>query len=466
MIDLLLIKPLSKYSLQYTPSLGLGFIAAYLQANGFKVQILDANVENIPPAELSNNCSLEKYRLIGLQAYDMDLKEVNEYVQVIRKLVPQVPIIVGGPAPSSNPEFVFDFLKEVDYLAVGEGEFALEKLLKILKPAGIDPALLEKVPNLAWKDAGKVCLAPHEYVQDLDSIGAPAWDALNPGLYKNAVHGFFYRRLPALPIMISRGCPFRCSFCGSRNITGYKVRRRSTESVVNELEYLKHAYGLREFQVIDDNFTFPPEAALEFAEKLIERRCDLLWTCPNGLRLDTLNKKLLATMKQSGCYEVAVGIESGDPGILKDMGKNLALETVVEKVNLIHEQGIQVVGFVMVGYPLETEETLRKTLAFLLALPLVRISLTRFIPMLGTPVSDALLARKEIRVEEIDPTKQNYNSFTYVPPGVSERRLHYWYRKIFLRFTLRPRIIFHNLKNIRSLSHARIIFQKIIGFFK
>lgn len=191
MIDLLLIKPLSKYSLQYTPSLGLGFIAAYLQANGFRVQIIDANVKNIPPSELSNNCSLEKCRLIGLQAYAMDLKEVKEYVRVIRKLVPQVPIIVGGPAPSSNPVFVFDFLKEVDYLAVGEGEFALEKLLKILKPGGIDPALLEKVPNLAWKDAGKVYLAPHEYVQDLDSVGAPAWDALNPGLYKNAVHGFF-----------------------------------------------------------------------------------------------------------------------------------------------------------------------------------------------------------------------------------------------------------------------------------
>lgn len=171
-------------------------------------------------------------------------------------------------------------------------------------------------------------------------------------------------------------------------------------------------------------------------------------------------------MKRSGCYEVAVGIESGDPGILKDMGKNLALETVVEKVNLIHQQGIQVVGFVMVGYPLETKSTLRKTLAFLLSLPLVRISLTRFIPMQGTPVSDRLLAQGLIDAETIDPTKQNYNSFTYVPAALTERRLHYWYRFIFLRFSLRPRIIFHNIRNIRSLSHARIIFQKIIGFFK
>ncbi len=466
MKDLLLIKPLSKYSLQYAPSLGMGFIAAHLQARGFQVQIVDANVKKIPPVELPKHCSLKDFRLIGLQAYDMDLREVKEYVQVIRSVAPLVPVIVGGPAPSSNPAFVLEFLKTVDFLAVGEGEIALERLLKALKPGAIDHSLFEQVPNLAWQDKGKIHLTPHEYVQDLDAIGAPAWGALDPGLYKNAVHGFFYRRLPVLPIMVSRGCPFHCSFCGSRNITGYKVRRRSPGSVIDELEYLKRTFGLREFQVIDDNFTFPPEAALEFSEQLIARRLDLLWTCPNGLRLDTLNKKLLSTMKRSGCYEVAVGIESGDPGILKDMGKNLALETVTEKVNLIHQQGIQVIGFVMVGYPLETKSTLRKTLAFLLSLPLVRISLTRFIPMLGTPISDRLLARGELRAETIDPTKQNYNSFTYVPVALTERSLHYWYRFIFLRFSLRPRIIFHNIRNIRSLSHARIIFQKITGFFK
>jgi radical SAM superfamily enzyme YgiQ (UPF0313 family) len=466
MIDLLLIKPLSKYSLQYTPSLGMGFIAAHLQACGFQVQIVDANVKKITPAELPRHCSLKDFRLIGIQAYDMDLQEVKEYVRSIQSAAPGVPVIVGGPAPSSNPEFVLEFLKTADFLAVGEAEVSLERLLKELKPGAIKYPLFEHVPNLAWRQDGKIHLTPHEYIQDLDAIGAPAWDALDPGLYKNAVHGFFYRRLPALPVMVSRGCPFRCSFCGSRNITGYKVRRRSPESVVNELEYLKHTFGLREFQVIDDNFTFPPEAALEFAQMLIDRRLGLLWTCPNGLRLDTLNKELLLAMKRSGCYEVAVGIESGDTGILKDMGKNLSLETVVEKVGLIHQQGIQVVGFVMVGYPLETEKTLRKTLDFLLSLPLVRISLTRFIPMLGTPVSERLLAQGEISAETIDPTKQNYNSFTYVPAALSESRLHYWYRYIFLRFSLRPRIIFHNIRSIRSFSHARIIFQKIIGFFK
>jgi len=463
--DLLLIKPLSKYSLQYTPSLGLGFIASYVEKCGFSVQIFDCNIRKVAPEDLSKHLAIKNYRLVGLQAYDMDLKEVKDYLEVIHKEAPGVPVIVGGPAPSSSPEFVLNFLKDADFLAVGEGEIAIGKLLKILSPK-MDRSLLEQIPNLAWIEEGKVHLTPHEYISDLDVIGAPAWDRINPGLYSNAVHGFFYRRLPVLPIMISRGCPFHCSFCGSRNITGYKVRRRDPVQVVDELEYLKNNYGLKEFQIIDDNFTFPAEAALEFAQELIERHLDLLWTCPNGLRIDTLNKKLLATMKQSGCYEVAVGIESADPGILKDMGKNLALEVVTENVKLIHSQGINVVGFFIVGYPLETEETLRKTLKFILSLPLIRISLTRFIPMLGTPVTDRLIANGEIRSAEIDPTKQNYNSLTYVPCGLTEDRLRYWFRLFFLRFSLRPRIIIHNIRNIRSLSHAKIIAKKVLGFFK
>jgi anaerobic magnesium-protoporphyrin IX monomethyl ester cyclase len=280
------------------------------------------------------------------------------------------------------------------------------------------------------------------------------------------VHGFFYRRLPVLPVMVSRGCPFRCSFCGSRNITGYKVRRRNPVSVVEELEYLKNKYGLKEFQVIDDNFTFPNAEAFKFADELIKRRLDLLWTCPNGLRLDTLDTKLLSAMKKSGCYEVAVGIESGDPGILKDIGKGIKLETIKEKIRLIYEQGIDIIGFVMVGYPLETLETLRRSMKFILSLPLIRISLTRFVPLPGTPITDRLIANKEIALSDIASDKLQYGSFSYIPAGLTEKQLRYWYRLFFMRFLLRPRIILHNLRSIRTFSHARIVLQKICSFFR
>jgi radical SAM superfamily enzyme YgiQ (UPF0313 family) len=466
MFDLLLIKPLSSYNLQYTPPLGLGFIASYAKKNGCTVHLFDCNVRGVLPEDLPKHIAIKDYKLIGFQAFDMDLETVKKYIQVVRQESLDIPIIIGGPAPSSDPKNVLGLLKEANFLVVGEGEIAVVQLLRLLHGGRMDKSSLEKIPNLAWRDKDQVCLTRHEYVQDLDAIGPPDWDELNPRLYGNAVHGFFYRRLPVLPIMISRGCPFRCSFCGSRNITGYKVRRRDPVSVVNELEYLKNRYGLREFQVIDDNFTFPNSAALEFAEELIKRRLDLLWTCPNGLRLDTLDKKLLAAMKKSGCYEVAVGIESGDSGILKDIGKGINLEVIIEKIKLIYSQGIDVIGFIMLGYPLETLATLKRTLKFILALPLVRISLTRFVPLPGTPITDRLIASGEIAPEDIISSKMQYGSFSYIPPMLTEKQLRYWYRWFFLRFSLRPKIILHHLRNIRTISHARIILQKIISFFR
>ncbi|MDP2927673.1 MAG: radical SAM protein [Candidatus Omnitrophota bacterium] len=466
MYDLLLIKPLSSYNLQYTPPLGLGFIANYVKKNGFTVRIFDCNVLGVLPEELFKHILIKDYRFIGFQAFDMDLGKIKEYVRAVRKESLDIPIIIGGPAPSSNPKSVFNLLKEVNFLVVGEGEVAVVRLLELFNSGRMDKSSLEQIPNLAWRENDEILVSHHEYVEDLDAIGSPDWDELNPRLYGNAVHGFFYRRLPVLPIMISRGCPYRCSFCGSRNITGYKVRRRDPVSVVDELEYLKNKYGLREFQVIDDNFTFPNSAALEFANELIKRRLDLLWTCPNGLRLDTLDEKLLVAMKESGCYEVAVGIESGDPEILKDIGKGISLEMITEKIKLIYAHGIDIIGFVMVGYPLETLATLRRTIKFVSSLPLVRISLTRFIPLPGTPITDRLIASGEISEKDIISNKMQYGNFSYIPPKLTDKQLRYWYRWFFLRFYLRPKIILHNLRNIRTISHASIILQKIISFFR
>lgn len=466
MPDLLLIKPQSSYNLQYTPPLGLGFISSFAKKKGFRVEILDCNVRGITPEHLPAAVKIEDYKLIGLQVFDMDLEAAKKYLQVLRRQAGDFKIVAGGPAPSSNPHAVFSFLPEADFLVVGEGERAAVGLLELGRQADYAQSRLSQIPNLAYRQDGQIILTAHEYIENLNEVGAPDWEGLNPKLYGNAVHGFFYRRLPVLPVMVSRGCPFRCSFCGSRNITGYKVRRRDPSSVIDELEYLKHEYGLKEFQVIDDNFTFPNSEALKFAEGLIKRKLDLLWTCPNGLRLDTLDTRLLSAMKESGCYEVAVGIESGDPGILKDIGKGIKLETIKEKINLIYKQGINIIGFVMVGYPLETLATLRRSLKFILSLPLVRISLTRFVPLPGTPVTDRLIAQGEIALKDISFDKLQYGSFSYIPPALTEKQLRYWYRVFFLRFLLRPRIIWHNLSSIRTLSHARIVLQKIISFFK
>ena len=193
MRDLLLIKPISNYNLQHTPPLGLGFISSYVKKNGFTARIFDCNVLRVSPEHLPEHLSLKEYRLIGLQAFDMDLHEVKKYLRVLHKEAPNVPIIIGGPAPSSNPAFVFKFLKEADFLVIGEGEIAVTKVLQLIHAGNMDRVFLQKVPNLAWREGDEIRMTDHEYIPDLDAIGSPDWDELNPNLYGNDVHGFFYR---------------------------------------------------------------------------------------------------------------------------------------------------------------------------------------------------------------------------------------------------------------------------------
>lgn len=467
MSKILLIKPQTGYDLQHTPPLGLGYISTFVKKNGFKAKILDCNVRRISPEYLFSSLDIKEFPIVGIQTFDMDLLVTKTYISEIRKKSPDSLIIVGGPAPSSDPEFVLKYLNDVDILCVGEGEKAIVEILThIGKWNGHNPEIFENSPNLVWKINGALHFTDHDFIENLDQIGPPDWEELDPRLYSDAVHGFFFREMPVYPISTSRGCPFRCSFCGSRNITGYRIRRRSPEKVIDELEMLKQKYGMREFQIIDDNFTAPPKEALEFCNKLFERNLDLWWTCPNGIRADILTDELVQSMKASGCYEVAVGIESGDPAMLKDMGKNTSPDKIAKKIHMLNDHGVNVTGFVMIGYPGETEKSIERSLQFILDLPLKRISLTRFVPMLGTPIMNRLIENGEIDSQNIDPSLLDYGHFTYITPAFTEKRLRYLYRRFFLKFVLRPHIILHNLRSIRSLSHLKIIYKKLLWFLR
>ena len=467
MAKFLLIKPKTKYDLQFTPPLGLGFIASFLKKKGKNVKILDCNVRGIEPRHLYNFVDCKEYALIGIQAFDMDIPVLKKYIDIIKEKNRDIPIIVGGPAPSSDPERVFNALSNADYLCCGEGEETFYELTEIIDGySSVNENNISNVRNLVRQKGGVILRNEHRFIDDLDEIGMPAWDLIHPELYGNSVHGFFYRKLPVYPIIATRGCPYKCKFCGSRLVTGYKVRTRSPLSILEELKILKDAYNMGEFQIIDDNFTTSRKAVVELCNLIIENKLNTPWTCPNGIRIDTLDEKLLCLMKEAGCYEIAVGIESGDQKILDDMNKKLKVETIREKAELINKCKINVTGFVMVGYPTDTKESIEKSMNFVLSLPLLRISLTKFIPFPGTPVTDDLIESGELKEDDLVQDKLEYTTFQYIPRALTRKELQKLYIKYFLRFTLRPHIIFKNIMAIKSFSHFFIILRKLITFLR
>lgn len=466
--DLLLVKPLKGSSATQTvPPLGLGFISSHLKKKGFHVDILDCNIEVVEPKQLPNFVDLKQYIAIGFQIFTIDMPMVKQYLDEIRKVNSDIVIIVGGVQPSSDPERTMQFLSQADLGVSGEGETTMTFVMdELRKGTDLSSDKWNDIPNLILRNGDNIILTDHFYEENLDLIGAPDWAALKPELYSGTAHGFYFRREPVMPIIVSRGCPFHCTFCGSRNITGYMVRFRSPDNVLEELIFLKKNYNLQEFQIIDDNFTAKKKIVLEFCRKLIDKHLDLIWTCPNGIRLDTLDKEIVEMMKKAGCYEVSVGIESGSQKILDDMKKNIKIETIKEKVHLLNSVGISVIGFVMVGYPTDTAETIEESMKFVLALPLRRISLTRFVPFPNTPVTDELIASGQFSQESVSFEKMTYDNFVFTPKGISDKTLKKLYRKFFFSFYMRPRIILHNLGAVRSSKHFLNLFKKARTFLR
>ena len=224
----------------------------------------------------------------------------------------------------------------------------------------------KKIPNLGWKNKKKIVLNPIKFIENLDALAFPDFDLLEIEKYPKL---YLAKKHPSVPILTSRGCPFNCTFCTAKQLSGLKWRFRSAENIIEELKILKNKYHIKEFQIWDDNFTLNKERAKKFCDLLIKENLDLIWWCPNGVRLETLDKELLIKMKKSGCYAIAFGIESGSEKIQKDMNKNINFKHLREMVNFSYKLGFRTQGFFIIGYPTETREDILKTIKLAKSLP-------------------------------------------------------------------------------------------------
>jgi radical SAM superfamily enzyme YgiQ (UPF0313 family) len=447
----LLVKPYNK-SDHIQPSLGLGYLAAAVRA-GREVKILDCIKERISPDKLGKVIKSFKPDVLGLQCYTFDLNFVDRALRAAKAYDKGIVTIVGGPHPSAAAvDMMNRFGDELDYSFAGEAEVGLTKLLSSLENGKRE---FEAVPGLVWRENGSIRSNPKSVLEDLDSIAMPAWDLIEPENYPESQHGAFFRQFPIAPIMVTRGCPFPCTFCAGGAITGKKVRRRSIDNVLKELTYLNKERGIREFHIVDDNFTMDMAYAKEFLKRLKMLNLGMTWAVPNGVRMDALDEELLELMKETGLYIISLGIESGSDRVLKDMKKHLTVAKIRECVGMINKSGIGVSGFFILGFPGETVESIKDTIKFSQELGLVRANFFTYLPFPGSESYERLKAANEL--EGIDWDRFYFMTASYTPKGLTKKNLRNLQRLAFAKFYLRPRIMLYNLKSIQSLRHLSFL---------
>jgi len=455
-LNVLLMRPDSR-SDELIPPLGLGYlITAIREKHG--VDFLDGIKEQLTPEKFREILNKKSYDVIGIQIFTFNVIRVKDYIGLIKELSPKTKIVLGGPHPSCAFANIFQLFPQIDWAFRGEAERGFAKLLDLLAENKISNESLVEVPGLIWKINGRTVANQQCFVDNLDELGLPSWDILNINSYPLAPHGGFFKNFPIAPIIITRGCPFSCTYCAGNLVSGKKIRFRGIESVISEIKLLYDKYGVREIHIEDDNFTFNPQFVRNFCGKLKENNLNITWTCPNGVRLDTLTEELLMTMKNAGLYSISVGVESGSERILENMKKSLTKDKIREKVALIKKCGLEVSGFFIIGYPGETIDDIMQTINFSLELGLKRAGFSLFKPFPGTEITRKLTESGELK----EMSDEDWGRFVladsiYAPQGFTREQMKKLRKKALFRFYFRPKIMLRFLSEIRSFGHFKLI---------
>lgn len=401
-------RPSNDNSIFRFPPLGLGYIAACLQEDGFSVELVDCTF--MGQEEALRKIRLSKPKIIGIQSVFSLKEKTFEFADLLRNEADL--LVAGGPLPMTNPT---EFLKHFDVVAIGEGERTMTDLARTHENG--DLSSVKGIWFNASSKGQERFTGEREFIQDLDRIPFPAREFFDNRSYMSYYAKHF--RYTTTSIMTSRGCPFSCDFC-SRPVFGDKFRSRSAGNIVEEAALVRNL-GYSRLWFADDCFTLNRKRIITVCNELIRQHVSIGWECLS--RVDTIDREVARNMRKSGCIRVFFGIESGNDEILRVMRKQITTRQAAEAVRIMKQEGIQVGAFFILGYPGENQKTILDTVKFASSLPLDYLSFTLPYPIPGTPLFDRV--KDKIFIDDWEEPK-NFNLFKHklmFNSSVSEAKL-------------------------------------------
>ena len=427
------------------PPLGLLYLAAFLEKEGVSADILDCQTGLRSWKEIERELRGKRYDLYGITGTTSIISNSYRIAGLVKSFHPEAGVVMGGVHVTALPEEALG-KESVDFVVRGEGERALLELAKGAAPGSIS--------GLSYKSGGKMVHTGGVGVMaNLDSIPFPAFHKVDLKAYRPALNS--YRRLPAINMMTTRGCPGRCTFCNSANVP---LRRRSAENIYEEMKMLSEKYGIKEISFYDDTFTVFHDNINRLCDLLISNGTDLTWSC--FARVDTVTPPLLKKMRAAGCHQVMFGIESASPEILKNIRKNVELEKNLQAVRMAKEAGITVRCTFMFGNPGETEKTIDETIKYSLELDpdIALYNITT--PYPGTEMFSWAKEAGYLLSEDWDD--YDLSEPVMALPTITVEKLKLKYKEAFRAFYFRPGIILKKIRDMATLKDIHTL-RDVIG---
>ena len=324
-----------------TPHIGLTYLGTYLKKLNYNIEILDFSIQD--SIDIIDYIKKFKPDYVGITAMSFQIHDVYDLFRKIKGYDKNIKTVIGGSHVTAIPEKVMGECGDIDYAITGEGESIFHKLIENgFKERSV---LHSPVPI------------------DLNTLDFPDWSLFDYSKYAKSFSFKFDKDLNIYPVSTTRGCPYKCIFCHG-DYLGKKVRMRSPENIVEEIEHDIEKYDSGFFYIADSNVTINMKRFISFCKMLIEKKLNEKISWKAQSRINLLDENALKMMKEAGCETLFMGIESGDDETLKIIDKQITTKMIRKIVKAANRIGLRVRASFVIGLPFETEERIMNTINF------------------------------------------------------------------------------------------------------
>jgi len=427
-----------------TPPLGLLYVATSLKKAGHKVEIIDGILSS--EEEILECLRTQSFDLIGFYINDFLWPRTNKLISKIKSNFPKIITVIGGTNTHTHQEKYLVECEDLDFVITGEGEIASVQLC-----GGISKKKdLNNIEGLIWRRNGKIIKNKGPaIIDDLDKLPFPDLELINLNNYIPNIG--FYRKLPSMNFICSRGCKYNCIFCKSDK----NLRFRSVKNIVEHIKSDISKFWIKEYIFYDENITMDRGYCMKLCNEIIKQKIKVSW-CANA-RVDTIDEELLKLMKKAGCWRLLYGIESGVQKNLDFLNKNITLKQIRKAISITKKIGIETFGAFIFGIPGETYKDGLKTIKFAYSLGLDYANFGSLTPFPGTK-----LWKIKEKYGMHYPGVWSSQQIPFVPFSMTKEELAKLKVLAFRGFYLRPSYILKRALKIKSIEDLK---RNLRGFF-
>jgi radical SAM superfamily enzyme YgiQ (UPF0313 family) len=424
---------------------GLMYVAASLQEAGHEVKLADGAF--LSRDEIRRVVKEFKPGFVGLYSNIPLWEKTKNIIEDVKEIDPSIVTAVGGPTAIGLRRQLYEKTDALDLIFTGEGEESAPKAIERLE-TGED---LSDVESLIFRRNGDVVENPiGSPIKDLDNLPYPSRELLGD-LTKYIPAPSTYKRLPIATIISSRGCTNRCIYC-FHIYDDRKIRYRSAKGIVDEIEYCVKKYGVKEIRFFDDNFCGNYDRVMEFCDLMDERKINISWYC--NARVDFVDYKLMKRMKETGCWCILFGIESGVQKNLDMLRKNITIEQIKKSVKEAKKAGLEVYTPFIFGIPGETYEEAMKSIDLAIELDAHYVNFHTLAPFPGSELYDNVDKYGTMTGDEND---YSFERAGFIPRTMTREEIFELRKKAFRKFYMRPSYILKRLLRSRSKEDLRTL---------